>query len=184
VLRRFAGKALVAGLVVGMAASWPAAGAGRPVHAPGIGSSLSAWKTAYGSGSHCNPRLCFGPFIENTADGRVHEFVAVQATGSRRVNSYDQAFPSKTSSSEALLTILDTLPPHAKATAITIGRTKSGSATCGQFDITSPTIGKDLGKEDPTGVIGVEFWDGSEGYSATNVQDALVSDAATTPGTC
>jgi hypothetical protein len=184
VLKRFAGKALVTGLVVGLAGSWPAAGAARPVREPGVGSSLSAWKTAYGSGSHCNPSLCFGPFIDNTADGRVHEFVAVQATGSRRVNSYDRAFPSNTSSSEAMLMILNTFPPNVKATAITVARTKTGSDTCGDFNLTSPTIGKELRKDDPTGVIGVEFWDGSEGYSATNVQDALVTDTANTPGTC
>jgi hypothetical protein len=146
VLKRFAGKALPAGLVVGLAGSWPAAGAGSPVHEPGVGSSLAARKTAYGSGSHCNPRLCFGPFIENTADGRVHEFVAVQATGSRRVNSYDRAFPTKTSSFEALLMILATLPPKAKATGITIARTKTGSDTCGEFNVTSATVGQELAR--------------------------------------
>jgi hypothetical protein len=184
VLRRFAGKVSVIGLVFWLAGSWPAADAARPVREPGVGSSLAAWKTAYRSGSHCNPSLCFGPFIENTADGRVHEFVAVQATGSRRVNSYDRAFPSRTSSSEAMLMILATFPSNAKATGITIARTKTGSDTCGEFDITSATIGKELGMDDPTGVIGVEFWDGSKGYSATNVQDALVTDTANTPGTC
>ena len=183
-LKRFAGAALVAGLVVGFAGSWPAAGAGRPVHDPGIGSSLSAWKKAYGSGSHCNPSLCFGSFIHNTADGRVHEFVAVEATGSRPVNSYDQAFSSKTSSSQAMLMVLEMFPTDAKATGITIGRTKTGGATCGEFTITSPTIGKELGKDDPKGVIGVELCDGLKGYSATDVQDASVADSVTTPGTC
>jgi hypothetical protein len=83
-----------------------------------------------------------------------------------------------------MLMILNTFPPNVKATAITVGRTKTGSDTCGEFNLTSPTIGKELRKDDPTGVIGVEFWDGSEGYSATNVQDALVTDTADTPGTC
>jgi hypothetical protein len=143
---------------------------------------LSAWKTAYGSGSHCNPTLCFGPFVHNAADGRVHEFVAVQATRSRRVNAYDQAFPTHTSSSEATQMVLRTLPPDAKAAGVTVVRARAG--TCGQFTITSPMLGKELGRNDPAGVIGVEFFDGTVGYSAANVQDALVSAAANTPGSC
>jgi hypothetical protein len=181
-LKRLTVVVAMAGLVIALTGYWSGAGAGRPHQEPGLASTISAWKKAFKNDSHCNPTgFCFGSMVHNAVDGTVDEFVAVEITRGRRVSTYDQAFPSDTSASEAEQMILRMLPSDAKASDVTVAHARF---SCGQLNITSRTAGKELGKADPTGEIGVEFFNGTKAYDASNVEDAIVTDARNRPGHC
>jgi hypothetical protein len=183
VLKRLTVSAMAAGLVLALTGFWSVASAGSPRREPGIATPLSAWKNAYKNDTHCNPTgHCFGALVHNTADGTVDEYLAVESTRAGRVYTYDQAFPVDTSATTVEKLILRTLPSDATATEITLARAQVG--TCGQLNIRSRTVGKELGEVDQNGEVGVEFFDGTSGYDASNVQDAIVTDAASTPGKC
>lgn len=166
------------------------AGAHAKAHttAPGIGSTLQAWRTAHHPDrGGCTPNSCFGPAQpENSGSGLNYQYSTAQFENGRMV-SYAEAFPNNTLVSVAEADILKTLP-GAKLYGTVVSTPMMGGGSCGEWLVASGAVGKELGSADPHGQVGVEFSylpaQGNQTYSPTNVQAAQVVDTADTPRSC
>ncbi len=154
---------------------------------PGLGATLAAWKSAYHEDSRgCDDNSCFGPAWHHADAGLRFEYGEVSYSKGR-VGSYSEAFLPNTPVTVAEREILATLP-GAHGGPVVVVKGSSDSDGCGQLNVTSAGVGKELGAYDPTGEVGIEFEtlpaSGNAVYSATNVQSAMVLAASATPGSC
>ena len=108
----------------------------------GIGSSLTAWRAAYGSDSGCSKNLCFGNPIPNSPSGK-YQFTEVEFSGrsSPRADSYQEDFANHTSVSFALFNLKLTLPPDSRYTKPRVGRDSYGDS-CLVINATSASLNK------------------------------------------
>jgi len=180
------GALLAVSLVVGVEASGASATHGRHGSPPGVGATLAAWKAAYGLSRGCDDNACFGPAWHHPGAGLRYQYGEV-SYNKGRIGSYEEAFPPHTPVDVAERDILATLP-GAVGGPITVVPGSASDDGCGQLNVASATVGKELGTYDPTGQVGIEFEylpaNGNTLYSASNVQLALVLATSDTPGSC
>ena len=172
--------------IVGILGVWPSSVGANTHQEPGIGSSVTAWKRAYGEssarGTPCPmPINCFGPMVHNVDSGRTFRFTAITTTAGV-ATGFTENFPKNTRATTAIAEIMRTMPRDATRTPVIVD-TNGGS--CAMFNVTSRTLGKERKIGDSQGVVGVELINGTAyrnlGYSSTNVQMATVVAAATNP---
>ncbi len=153
---------------------------------PGLGATVAAWKAAYHRSSGCDDNSCFGPAWTHQGSGLRYKYGEV-TLNKGRIDSYNEAFPPHTSATVALNEILATLP-GTHAGPITVVAPSGDNDGCGQVSLTSATVAKELGRDDPTGQVGIELEyitsNGSAVYSADNVQLALVLATNDEAGSC
>jgi hypothetical protein len=158
---------------------------------PGRGSTVTAWKHAYGKsdrgpGVLCTARniYCFGAPVRNTDSGRTYQFAPVDFTAGI-VDGYQENFPKGTSLATVEAALSRMLPKDVGAFAVVVD---NNGGSCGLINLTSPTLGKELGNPkfgDPQGVIGIElqYIDANldSVYSPSNVQTVSVGGLAYSP---
>ena len=187
--RRWTAIRLAAGIgvaIVGILGAWPGSVGAKTHEEPGIGSSVALWQRAYGEssgpGTPCaTHNSCFGRIVHNADNGRTYVFTAVTVTA-RVITGFTESFPKNTTATTALAEIMRTMPRNATRTPVIVD---PNGGSCGMFNVTSPTLGKEPQVGDPQGVVGVELLhNGANGkpvYSTTNVQTATLVAAATNP---
>lgn len=137
----------------------PAVAAGH--QKPGMGSTLKAWKKAYGEkhgpGDTCSAKnVCFGAPVHDPTSGRTWQFAPVDFSGGI-AGSYSENFAKGSTLAEVEASLKSMLPSDVVFPAVTIDK---NSGSCGLLNIMSPTLAKELGAPkigDPQGIIGIEL---------------------------
>ena len=153
---------------------------------PGIGSTTSAWKHAYGTRSklgsiHFDKNACFGGLVNDATSGHTCQFTSVDFAPLGLAGGYAENFPNRTTLATVENALKRTLPKDASFGPVVVDTT---GGSCGLIAITSPTIARRLGSSpktgDPSGIVDVELSRITTNldtvYSPTNIQTAQVTD--------
>ena len=172
---------LSASIVAGTSAF--TAGASTTTRQPGMGSTVVAWKHAYGvsrgPGALCSAKYsCFGPTVTNDDSGRNYRFADVDVSGGV-IAGYQENFPRNTTLAEVETAIARTLPSDAHLGPVVVDMV---GGTCGLINFSSPTLMKELNTPkigDTTGTVGIELQHITANldsvYNPNNIQTATVS---------
>ena len=176
-------RAITLVLIAGsLFAPWSMAQA-APVHRPGVGSTVRSWKRAYGvdrgRSRQCkSTNKCFGSSLKDSDSGHTYQFTNVDDAGGV-VDIYQENFPNGTTVQQVERALKQSLPANVGSLRPFVS-TVGGS--CGLINVSSPTLGKELGNPkigDARGVVGIELQVLSAShtsvYNPKNVQTAIVA---------
>ena len=142
----------------------------------GLGSTVSAWRTAYGLDKSCpDKNSCFGP-ASTSSSGRF-QFIDVE-WGPRAV-SYQENFPDRTTATLALAQVKLTLPTDSRYGTPHVNRDSYGD-TCLIVNGTSVELGG-LVRSHHFGIELLNYDSNGTFYQASSVSSAYVDDSSFPP---